>query len=63
MTEKLNGNAAPAPTLPKPKASKRPPAKRFLVLEVIQTVEAESEEQVRSRLPGKRAFIVQEISK
>lgn len=48
----------------KPKATTsrgKAPLKRFVVLEVIQTVEAESEAEARERLPKGRVFQVVEV--
>lgn len=36
--------------------------RRFVVLEIIQTVEAESEESVRERLPKGRVFQIVEVT-
>ncbi len=46
-----------------PRQSKTPKLRKFIVLEVVSTVEAESEEAARDRLPKGRTFVIQEVGK
>lgn len=57
----------PSPVTPdKVKTSRRKKLKRFLILELVQTLEAESEEAARERVestfPKSRVFRIVEVS-